>query len=162
MCPYLKPLNPRSSPVSKTQHCSRVEYSLKEGVQQPILHSPQALLGKRGANSSFLFLLSLKAVVKAPWTYIPIQPTVGLVPTCQEGGICTLNLEFAARKTVISTRPIWSKILRQSPTFQSCSLRKEIAPTSSVSPILHLTVILFHPSPICLSSPNPSDRKSVV
>lgn len=113
MLPYLRTipcLSPWSAPVSKTQHCSWVEYSLKEGMQQPILHSPQALLGDRGANTNFLlesFILSLQAVAKVPLHSVPTQPAVGFAPTRQEGGICTLNLEFAARKTMISIRLIW-------------------------------------------------------
>lgn len=113
-------------------------------MKQPILNSPQDL-GKRRKYQ--LSLGKFHPILESsgqgsPLHYVPIQPAVCLVPTCQEGLICILNLDFAARKTMISTRLIWSKVLGQSPTFHSCSLGKEITPRSSLSPILHLTAIL--------------------
>lgn len=79
-------------------------------------------------------------MVKAPLHYVPIQPAVGLAPTHQGGVICTLNLEFAARKTLISTRLIWVQNLGAVSHFQQLFPREGNCTYQQPQP---------HPAPHC-------------
>lgn len=128
-------------------------------MQQPILNSPQDLVSKRGGNTSFLlesFIPSLKAVVKAPLHCVPIQPAVCLVPICQEGLICTLNLEFAARKSIISTDSSGQKSWGSLPLSTAVPLGRKLHQGAASAPSCTSLPSSFIPLQRVCPAPNPS------